>query len=1826
MVLVGCKKKQKEVSLDDLFKYEAYIAEVPRGLISTSDDLIIVFQEPTDAITDLQKLPKDWYSITPDIAGSFAVTSAQSIIFQPDTPFIQDTEYVVTLQLSKLYPNIDKSLQEFKFGFTTIKQQMQFYTQNLQTYNKNLYHFNGEIHTADIASFTQIQKTISATYQNKDFPIRFLSSQSKSNSFSIKFDSIPRQTNDADLIIQWNGEAIGTQEKGEEKIRIPGKSNFTILEVEVIKGKRPYVEVVFSDPIKKNQNFKGLVQISDANPGVLQFEVSDNLLKVYPSKVIHGGAILEIFEGIESAAGYRLKKSMDYPIAFQQLKPGVRFLNNGSILPSSSNLKINFEAVSLDAVDVEVLRIYENNILQFLQTQNLNGKNNLKRVARPIAKKTISLQSKIGKNLDNWTAFAIDLQKLIAPQAGAIYRIELSYKPHYSTYACDNTNFEAQSQTQEDYDNNTENSFWDGAEGYYDNQYSYNYNWNERDNPCHTSYYYNKKIGQNVLASNIGATVKRGNNQSYFIAVNDLLTTAPIAGAKIVLYNFQQQEIGQQQTDSKGYSYIDSKSKAYFAVISYNGQKTYLKLNDGNALSVSKFDVSGVRLQKGLKGFIYGERGVWRPGDNIYLSFMLNDKSNPLPDMHPVSMELVDPYGKVTERLTQKQGVDKIYSFLLATDSDAPTGNWTARVKVGGVSFSKTIKIETIKPNRLKILASFEEDMLLSNSNMLGSLEVKWLHGAIAKNLQADITAKFFSTSTNFKSYPNFRFHDPARNFYPSEENVFNGKLNQMGKANFRLSPDFEEYAPGMLEAKFLTKVYEEGGDFSTDVFSKTYSPFQTYVGLLKPKGDKTRGMLLTDTKHRFEIQTVDPYGKPKSAKNLKVRIYKIAWKWWWNTSADNLSSYSQSSYRQAVFETTVSTNSRGQAHFDYELKYPEWGRYLVRVEDEIGGHATGEIVYIDWPGWAGKSRKNDPSVASMLMIQSDKKSYEVGETATISFPGGGKGRALVTVENGSEVLDALWVDLQKEATKVELAIKETYAPNVFIHISALQAHGQTENDLPIRRYGVIPLEVVNSQTKLQPTLKMPSELKPEQKVQIEVGEQNGNAMTYTIAMVDEGLLDLTRFKTPNPWDSFFAREALGVKTWDMYDDVIGAYGGRINQVFAIGGGDAEANAKKQKANRFKPVVIYRGPFRLKAGEKRSHQLQLPMYVGSVRTMIVAADSETEAYGSTEKATPVRNPLMLLTSLARKASPGEKAVIPVTVFAMQSKIKNVNVQLKAGEGFKILGEATKKIRFDKPGEKIVQFEVEFTKALPKSKIEVVAKGHGESAKHQLEIAIENPNPITAKMTELIVDPNSSKSFDFETFGTSGSNSAEIEISSLPPMNFNGRLKNLIRYPHGCVEQTTSAAFPQLYMPDLFALSNDQSFRIESHIKSAIKRLAGFQRQHGGLSYWSGTATVSDWGTTYAGHFMLLAERNGYVLPVQFKQRWISYQKQQANNWRDSRRASHLAQAYRLYTLALAGQSNLGAMNRLKEIADLSDPAKYRLAAAYALVGQHQAAKQLLENARNGQERNHQYTYGDTARNLAMQLETAIITKDKSKWRSLSQKVAKNLNGSTYLSTQSTAYSLIAMGAFAKENGGKSVSAQLTVNGKKEQLKSNKSLLSKDLKIKKGNNSLELKNQNKHILFVVVNYYGRLPIGQEVAQKRNLRLDQEFKDLKGNRISITKLAQGTNFVAEVSLSNLSSTTVSNIALSQLFPGGWEIVNTRFANFDNYAANQVTHTDIRDDRVHAYMDLKPYEVKTFRVLLNASYLGKYYLPAAQAAAMYDNEYASRNIGQWIEVIKE
>ena len=1837
-LISACKDKDATTeTTDNLFRFKEYISFHTQGRSSIAEPIRIDLAQALEQFEMTQEIPSEYVKVTPPTKGKLLIENSTTLLFKPENYLEPDTEYSVRLDLDELYEDVKDGFESFTFSFKTIQPNFKINLDNLQSYNKEWQYVTGTLEASDVIQLKNAKKILEANQEGKNLKITWPEEAADANYFTFTIDSIQRKIDDSQVEISWDGKPIKAENEGKNTFPIPGKNNFTVIDLRSSRGEQSSVSINFSDPLQEDQNFDGLVNIQ--NQKKLRFEVDGNVLHVYPSNRITSAIKIDIFKGIKNSYGYQLKKDFSETLSFQQLKPAVRLLSQSVILPNSEQTPIYFESVNLSAVDVRVIKIYEDNMLQFLQNAELHEENsyNLRRVGRRVAKKTISLKTNNEFELSSWKAHALNISDFIKADPGAMYQVEISFKKAYSTFDCGSETEETQTEQNELYQNASISDEEEREEQYWDNEiYDWRnspYNWQERDNPCHISYYRENRFAvTNVLGSDLGFIVKESNNRSYHFATTNLLNATAEPGVTVEIYNYQQQLIASMTTDEEGFAIIDSDKRAAFAIAHKGKNYAYAKLDDGNALSLSKFDVSGKILEKGLKGFLYTERGVHRPGDTIHLTFALNDQANPLPKNHPIKLEVTDARGKlvkqeiVSENVNPQQAKNGFYYFPIATQDTNPTGNWNATVHVGGASFSKNLKVATVKPNRLKIKIDFDDEILDATQPISGNLSSTWLHGAPARNLKAEMEVTLTSTSSAFDKFPNYDFIDPVRSFEKIEQPMLETQLSSEGEAYFSKKIELNEKSPGMLKATFLTKVFEGGGDFSIDVFSKNLAPYDYFVGLLAPEPHRY-GSYYTDENTVFDVVSVDAQGEVSGNRELEVKVFEIEWRWWWSRGSDNLSRYENTNTYRPVKDFTVSTGTNGRGQFTLNIPERNGGRYLIRVIDKASGHATGKTVYFYRNWWKRPSGANAES-SKMLVFSADKENYKVGEEAVITFPSGSKGSAFISIENGTEVLSKQWVATQKGETQVKIPLTKEMAPNVYVNISLLQPHSQTKNDLPIRLYGVIPLMVENPKTKLQPKIEMPEVLKPEENYNVKVSETQDREMTYTLAVVDEGLLDLTRFSTPNIHGAFYAREALGVKTYDIFDDVIGAYSGSVENIYEIGGGDAAAGAKNRKADRFKPVVTYLGPFHLKAGESKTHQLFMQNYVGSVKTMVVAGDHSTSAYGNAEKVTPVRKPLMVLASLPRKLSPGEKVTLPVTVFAMEKQVKNVKVEVKADEAFTAVGETSKNISFNEIGEQIVNFEFEVNATDQPQTFQIYASGNGEKAKTLVDIDVENPNPITQKSTTYTLENKQSQEIDLTTFGVEGSNAASVEFSTLPPMDFSKRIEYLIRYPHGCVEQTTSGAFPQLFMGDIFDLSFNKKQEIEENIKHAINRLNNFQTASGGLSYWPGSGNASEWGTNYAGHFMLEAKKKGYALPITFLSNWMRYQRNEARQWRNSRTRynSSLTQAYRLYTLALAGQPELAAMNRLRESGEMSNDAKWRLAAAYALAGKDRVAKEIAATANiNFESKDYNYyTYGSPFRNKAMALETMVVLEDNQQ-RELAISLAKNLSSSRWYSTQETSYALLALAKMANKNGGKSVEVNYELNGNSENIQTTKALAKRDLKVKMGSNQLSLENQKDNILYVTVSQSGKLPLGEELTSQSKLAVKTRFVDGAGNSIDVSELRQGTEVTAKVSVTNISMDNVDNIALSQIFPSGWEVVNTSFTDLNGGADGEADYKDIRDDRVNFYFELDSKKTKTFSVKLNASYLGTYYLPGTQAEAMYDNTYFARTKGQWIKVVQ-
>ena len=1787
-----------------------YVSALSSGVLGKNEPIVVEFTQSHDVSKPLRR---NVFTISPSVKGTASWQNEFTLAFTPSEPYKPGRQYRVRVNLVGVPP--------FDFDFMSATPIFNVQLDPVQINNDDEVLVTGTVNADPDAQISALEQTVTSKDLGKPAWIH------EGGVHRFFFNTVSRGDTSRNVQVAWDGKPLESTEKGNSTVVIPGKDTFQMIDLRFNNG---VIEVSFSSPLKPNQDMRGFVSLS-GNTNV-RYSQEGNMLKIFGdnSGGIPLGAEL-LIQDIEDVNGKRLSTPIHYTVPDKWEVPEVRFAGNGVILPTSQGSNLVLETRNVSGILVEAFHIYGQNMLQFLQVNSSAGDRELDRVGEPVWTKALDFPwTPVDQN--RWVRRGLDLSELGRKFPGGMFNIRVSFRPRHIHYVCADdranvSNLEFPDDKFPSYSSDGESSFWD----YYQNTPGYSWSeWDRRRNdPCHPAYYipwynHNITVSRNVHVSDLGLIAKRALDGSWIISTTNLISARPAPDTEYRVYNYQSRVLHQGRTGSDGTAAIPASAEtgtgSRLVVYAENNLgRAYLKINDSLALAASHFDVSGGSPSTGIRGLIYGERGVWRPGDDIYLTFLLSDPMGTLPANHPVSFELEDPTGRAVISRNYTTSVDGFYPITVSTASSAPTGDWTARVKVGGNTFSRNVKIETIMPNRLKMSLDFGE--LIKSGPHQTSLESEWLYGAPASGLKADVSAVFVDKETTFPAFTDFNFRDPSRTVSTNRSDIWEGTLDREGKTSFSLDLNPRTVVPGKVTARFMTRVFEPSGVFSSEQVSSEYSPYKRYVGIKLPKGDATRNMLLTDTDHQAEIVLLDEDGQlVKENVALDCAIYKLSWRWWWERGNGEPAEFASVLSRNALSKATVTT-SNGKASFPFKINYPDWGRYLVIASDGSGGHAAAQIVYIDWPGWAGRAQEGGQGSSAMLVLTPEKTSYNVGERASVSFPSNKEASAFVVVEKGGKIIKSEWIRCVGETTRYEFAAEPSMLPNVYVHVTLLQPHLQTQNDLPVRLYGIVPVTVDDPRVTMRPQISAAENWQAESKVSFSVSEAGGRPMAYTVAVVDEGLLGLTRFNLPNPRNTFYAKEASFLKYWDLFQEVIGAYSGKLETLLAIGGGDGGMDDGSKETQRFKPVVRFFGPYEIKRGETKTETFDLPPYIGAVRIMVLAASSSSEvmadkpqrAYGTAETSVRVTSDLMVFATLPRILSPGDEVEVPVYVNTFKEGKRNVKVNLSV-PGATVHGAATQDVSFTASGEKIVRYKVKVPDNPGSLKFTVKAESSGlKTAQHVVDIEVRSTAiPVTRSIHNLIA-PGETWKENIAYPGKDGSNILTASFSRLPPLNLEARLGFLIQYPHGCIEQTTSGVFPQVYLNRVVYLNEKRVAEVRGNINAGIDRLLGMQIASGGFSYWPGESSAHDWASSYVGHFLLEAKKAGYPVRESALSNWIRYQKNASAIWQTSSK-KYTEQAYRLYTLALAGEADLGSMNRLRSLKDLPVQASWRLAAAYWYAGQRDAARNMIQGLSlpQGDYRELSATFGSALRDKAMILETLVLVgvqQEAARIRALYDEISTALSDDKWLSTQETAYALVAVAPYIQQNaGGGDVTLNFTAAGRTETVTFNGPSAEQQLGNVAGTQTpFTVTNRSNIPLYAKFTSRG-LPVeGNEPALKEGLTVSVDYRDSNGKEIDPADLKLGDDMEIVVRVRNTHAQTLEEIALVHPVPASWEIINTRVGGASS--SSSFRYQDVRDDRVMTYFNLNRGEERTISFRVNKAYEGAFYRPAIHAYAMYD-----------------
>ncbi len=1713
---------------------------------------------------------------------------SRTLAATPEEPLRPGFEYAGSVDIARIVG--DPSLEApFEFRFVAVGNEITDLDIATETGPAGAYRLRGTVTFSQPVRVAEAKRAFSLRSGRRSWDVQVSADGERSRTYSVASEPIRRARNGRDIEFRADAAPLGLERPVSKTFLIPAAGSFSVTAVEPVDGDaRSGYRIELSDEVDPEQELSGLIRVRpEVDAGI---RAAGREVFLFGDFEPGGRYTILVSSSLRSTEGETSGADRRFEVVAPNLEPVVEYLSAGVFMPSANRNTLGFRSLNVRSVRLRVVRVFENNLGQFLQTESLTASRRrtnyfnstyLNRVGVVIVDRELA----IGERRNVWIVNGIDLSDVFDGRPKGLYVISLRY----------------------------------GQDDIIAAPPDYYYR------------YWESTIYKPVVATDIGITYKRS-GEDHLVFVTDLLDARPLAGVDVSLRTYQNQVVGRSVTDRRGFvSFSDVPDEVFYVVAEDAEQRSVVKLNE-MAWNLSSFNTGGVEVdESGTRGFVYTERGVYRPGDEIHLSVVLRNSDGAFPDSHPISIDWYNPRGQLVGEYDTTDGVDGFYSLLLSTEPTDPTGAWRVEIEAGGARLSHVVRVETIVPNRLKVLVEPLRDTLTRADREIGfRIRSTYLFGAPAARLQAEATVTIEHARRSFERYPGFLFDNESVRFASIRRQVFRGALSEDGTAEVVASlPSFAR-APSALQATVTARVYEKGGRPNVRTERIPVEPYDRYVGLRKP--ETPYGYVRMGNEMSVGYILVDTSGRPVPGRTLTYGIYRNESYWWWeyDSRQEFRLHYKSDTNTTLIAEgTLVTSDTPGSFTFRPE----EWGEYYVEVSDpDAAGHSAGFFFRSSW--WGALPAESDE--ASILAVRTDKERYYVGDTARITFPSPPSGRVLLTVEHVSGILATRVVELDgAEETVVPIGVDESMVPNVYVSLSLIQPHRQTLNDRPIRLYGVAPLPVEDPATHLPVRIRVGERLEPNMPFTVEVSTDDRRRAQFTLAVVDEGLLDLTRFATPDPWAAFHRKQRLTVRTFDLFSHVIGANDGDFFNVYSIGGGYDQGilTGGDEEKNRFEPVSLFAGPIRTDNDGRARVTFDMPNYMGSVRIMAVAADGK--AYGSAERTVPVKKDLLVLPSFPRVLGPEESFRIPVTVFALTDDLGPVTVTVDVEGPAGIEGESSRTIAFPQAGEEDIVFDARTEAAVGVLRFVVRASSERAEATAEVSIPLRAASPRVSERSVAMVERGETVILEVPGGGIAGTNEALVSVARRPDLDIDHRLRRLIRYPYGCVEQTTSAVFPQLFLSDFLGDSSDVD--VDDNVNAGIRRLRRFQLGSGAFSFWPGSTAASVWGTNYAGHFLLEAKRLGYYVPVDMLAAWTRFQTSRALSTVDGL----MERVYRVYLLALAGKPSIAAMNLLLEasLPDMNDTMRRLLANAYLLRGMDDTARRILAEAGTDVRRYERpgATYGSALRDRAMILESAVLFGRWAEAHDLFAAISTSLSGESWYSTQATGYALMAMGKFIRANAAGADAPRLAgsirvADGRIVPFDTDAIRFAAPVTEAVGGRVAVTLDAGADVERAWVTLETRrVPLRSTTRpEARNLSVSVGWYDEGGGPVNPAKVVQGASFWGVIRAGKLIDREINELALVQIIPSGWEIENQRLtgetlpAFLASDEINRAEYVDIRDDRIMWFFDLDRSERRReFAFKVNAVTVGAFHLPPTVFEAMYDGAFYASRPGRDVEV---
>ncbi|MBC7904618.1 MAG: alpha-2-macroglobulin family protein, partial [Gemmatimonadaceae bacterium] len=1355
----------------------------------------------------------EYVSFEPKIPGRFRWESSSELVFSPLRPLSPATTYKASIN--------DEVLRSTKFDKVEKGAGLSFKTPDLKLENSNItwviddqgsrqalpqldLYFNYPVDPASLKS--KLQVTIDGAAA--DYSVRTMSADNKMSLRLLNF-KLADKDYQVDVVLGKGvvpeGGSNSTTETLSLKSFIPSPFTLTVNDVSAEHdGTTGTVTVKTSQQIVGEQ-LSNFVKISPAVKFTTETTEDGLLIRSEGFDVTKSYQL--IFEkGLRGKIGGTLKEQYQGNVAFGKLEPSISFTNSRAIFLSGQGARnIEVKLISVPKVKVIVSKIYESNILS-AQRHGYYPKEKGRS-----EEEYYYNDNNVGVDGDVIYEQEIETSTLARSGAGRLFNFNIADKLNDFKGI-----YHIKIRSTDDY--------WVSDSRF-------------------------------ISVSDLGLIAREGTDK-IFVFVNSIKTGQGVAGVNLNAYGANNQLIGTGTSNAEGVAEIKYAKNGFAgfnpAMIIARSETdfNFLPFNS-TGVSTSRFDVGGKRVnQTGLDAFIYAERDIYRPGETVNFSVVVRDAAWKSPGEIPVKLRFLMPNGKELKTFRKNLNEQGSADGSVSIAASAITGSYSLELYNGNdvLLGNKNFMIEEFVPDRIKVTAKLDKAALSPGETATLNVNAVNFFGPPAANRNYETEIQVRQKSFVAKKYDRFDFSisNPGITF---DKIVNEGKTDESGNITEKFVVKDEYKNVGMLQAVFYATVFDETGrpvsrNAQADIFTQ-----QVFFGI----GNDGWGYYPLNQSIKFPLAALNKGGQPTTA-TAKMEVIKHEYRTVLTKSGDYFRYESQ---REDKLVATSSVSITGdQGSYSFVPRSP--GNYELRVS--IPGSASFvKKEFYSYGGWSDNS-SFEVNNEGNIDIELDRASYNSGETAKILFKTPFDGKMLVTFET-DKVVSYQYVNVAKRSASVDIKLGVEHLPNVYVTATLIKPHEVSDIPLTVAHgYKSVRVEEKNRKMNVEIVASAAVRSKTHQKVSVKAA-----AGSYiTLAAVDNGVLQVSDFKTPSPYDYFYAERALAVSAYDIYPLLFPEIRARLSST----GGDGELEMDKRvnpmPNKRIKIVSYWSGTKKADGSGNAAFEFDVPQFSGEIRLMAVAY--KDESFGSAEANMKVADPLVLSTALPRFLSPGDTVSVPVTISNTTSKAASAVANISVQSPVQVIGDKSVTLQINANSEAVASFRVFAAPSVGAGKVSIQVQAAGEKFTEETDITVRPPSTLQKQTGSGTITNAGSTKVNIGTSDFMPGSDYHLVVSRSPVLELGNQFSYLIEYPYGCTEQTVSAAFPQLYYGDLADMFNSgkaSKLSANDNIMEAIRKIKLRQLFNGAITLWDGEGTENWWVSAYAAHFLLEARKAGY---------------------------------------------------------------------------------------------------------------------------------------------------------------------------------------------------------------------------------------------------------------------------------------------------------------------------------------------------------------------------